>query len=433
MIATMQHALDYLDQRPQRVAELCQELVRFDTAFMGPGTPARQEQGCQEWIAKFLSELGCEIDQWEPDPATLSDHPMYQPGLAWTGRPITVGILRGSGEGRSLILNGHIDTVSAEPIERWTHDPWSGDIEGDRLFGRGSCDMKGGIAAFLAVVEAAVRTGTRLSGDLILQFVTDEETTGMGTIAVIERGYRADACIVPEPSSFETWIAYRGILYGSIHVEGRPAHGEIPQPHWRAGGGVSAIDEMRHVMNGIDALNFEWRGRPDQVHPLLSTPSIVTTRISGGEFIASVPASCDVDLDVTYLPTNVDSQGYGSEVRREIETHVAAWVTGDPWLREHPPQVSWFQEYPAAEMNPADSFVQTVLRSAREEGVESRVGGFDSWADAASYSKIGVPAACLGPGNAFRAHSIDEWVSIDELRRCSRILARLIANWCEPA
>jgi acetylornithine deacetylase len=290
--------------------------------------------------------------------------------------------------------------------------------------------MKGGIAAFLAVAEAAVSTGTHLCGDLILQFVTDEETTGMGTVAVIQRGYRGDACLVPEPSAFQTWIAYRGILYGTIRTEGRPAHAEIPQPHWRNGGGISAIDAMRTVLNGIDVLNGEWRGRPDKVHPLLATPSIVPTRIAGGEFIASIPAGCEIDLDVTYLPANADQNGYGAEVRREIDSHIQAWAAATPWLRDHPPTTRWFQDYPAAEMDPQHEFVRTLLECAAEEGIDSRISGFDSWADAASYSRIGVPSACLGPGDAFKAHSIDEWVSIRELQQCARIIARLVTSWC---
>jgi acetylornithine deacetylase len=422
--------LRYLDQHPNRVVEITQKLVQADTVFMGPGTPARQEKQCQEWIASFLTELGCTVDQWEPDPADFQDHPMYQQRLRWEERPITVGVLPGTGGGKSLILNGHIDTVTAEPLDRWTRSPWGAEVEGDRLYGRGAADMKGGIAAFLAVAEAVVRSGIKLRGDLMLQTVTDEETTGMGTVAAIQRGYRADACLVPEPSNFEIWVAYRGILYANIRVDGRPAHAEIPQPHWRAGGGVNAIDLMRKVMDGLDALSMEWQGRPDKQHALLATPRIFPTGISGGEFIASLPARCELQIDLTYLPANGDALGYGSAIRQEVEDHLARWAAADPWLRENPPRITWIQDYPAAETSPDHEFVQALSVAGREEGIKTRIGGLNSWADVASYLLAGVPSLCFGTGSIERAHTIDEWVSITELRRLSRVLARLVGGWC---
>lgn len=432
MAVTANQVLDHIHTHPDRVVEICRQLVQFDTVFLGPGAGPRQDKQCQEWIAGFLRDLGFEVDQWEPDPAEMRDHPRYQEGLNWKDRPITVGVLRGSGGGRSLILNGHLDTVSAEPVSEWEHNPWGADIVGDRLYGRGSSDMKGGIAANLAVAEAVARAGG-LKGDLIVEVVSDEETSGLGTIAAIRRGYTADACLVPEPSSFETWVAYRGIMFGEIRTEGRPAHAEIPQPHWRAGGGVSAIDAMRKVLDGIDVLNEDWRDRPDQRHPLLGTPSVIPTIIRGGEFIASIPGQCEVELDVTYLPSNADEGGFGSKVRAEIERQIDATAQADPWLNEHPPQVSWTEDFPAAEMDPNHPFVHAVVAAAAEEGIESPIAGLNSWADAASYSREGVPSACFGPGDIMRAHTIDEWVSIEELRACARVIARLTAEWCGKA
>jgi acetylornithine deacetylase len=422
--------LEYLQSNDMRVLEIAQELIRFDTVFLGPGSAGREEGDCQRWIGDFLQRLGFEVDQWEPDQARLSANPMYVPGLSWEDRPITVATLRGNGGGRSLILNGHIDTVSAEPLESWDYDPWGAEVEGDRLYGRGSCDMKGGIAAALAAVEAMVMCGVELPGDLIVQTVTDEETTGMGTIAAIERGYRADACLVPEPSGFDAWVAYRGILYATITVTGRSAHAEIPQPHHTEGGGVSAIEAMRYVMAGIDCLNREWEGRPDKRHKLLATPKVQATGIRGGEFIASVPASCTIDLDLTYLPANVDETGFGAGVRNEVEEHLRRWFEADTWLRENPPEISWHGDYPAAETDPDHPFVHCLSRAAASEGAGSKVAGLDSWADAASYLRADVPALCYGPGSIYRAHTSNEWVSISELRTCSRVFARLLIDWC---
>jgi acetylornithine deacetylase len=430
MDAAIRRVLKYLSQHPNRVAELTQRLVSFDTAFLGPGTPPREEKDCQQWIYQVLTDLGLTVDLWEPDPREVRSHPMYRPGLDWRERPICVGVLQGAGNGRSLILNGHIDTVSVGPIEQWTKDPWAGEVEGDRLYGRGSCDMKGGIAAILAVVEALVRSGVRLRGDAIVQTVTDEETTGMGTVAVIQRGYRADACVIPEPSDFNVWVAYRGILTATIRTRGRAAHAEIPQPHWSIGGGVNAIDVMRRVLNSLDALNEEWATRPDKLHPLLAPPRVVLTRIEGGEDVSSLPAACEAYVDLTYLPADRDERGYGSRVREEFEAHLRAWAAADGWLREHPPEITWLEDYPPAEAPQQHPLLEVLCAAAEAEGLGTRVAGLNSWADAASYLLAGVPAYCYGPGSIYRAHTVDEWVSVTELQRLTRVLARMVIGWC---
>lgn len=429
-------ALAALAAHPDRAVEIASELIRRDTAYTrgmpyaGPAAPHGQEAEAQAWIGAFLQRLGFEVQVWEPDPAEVAGHPMYPEGLDWRGRPVLAAVRRGRGGGRSLILNGHLDTVRCEPLERWTRDPWTPAVEGDRLYGRGACDMKGGIAAALAAVEAIVRSGVELGGDLHVQIAPDEETTGMGTVALLRRGERADACLVPEPSSFQVYAAYRGILYGTVTVAGRPAHAEIPQPHHSEGGGVNAIDAMRKVLDAFDALNAEWEGRPDKRHALLSTPRIFPTRIAGGEFIASLPGACTLDFDLTYLPGEAEPGGWGGNVRREVQEHLARAFDADPWLREHRPEVRWTQDYPAAETPLDTAFGAALCAASAAQGVETAIAGFDTWADAATYLLEGVPAYCYGPGAIERAHMIDEWVSVAELRTCSAVIARVIAGWC---
>lgn len=413
----------------ERVVELTSRLVAFDTAYAGPGAEAADEAELQGTIGDFLERLGFEVRIWEPDPAAWSGHPMYPAGLHWTGRPVLAAVRRGSGGGRSLVLNGHIDTVRCEPLSLWTRDPWIPVVEGDRLYGRGACDMKGGIAAFLAAIEVVVKSGEPLRGDLHVHTAPDEETTGMGVVALLDGAETADACLVPEPSSFDVYAAYRGILYGNVRVAGRPAHAEIPQPHHRVGGGVNAIDQMRSVLDAFDALGDEWRLRPDKRHPLLAPPRIFPTRIEGGEFIASLPGECSVDFDLTYLPADADAEGFGSAVRREVEEQAARACTGS-WLREHPPRVTWTQDYPAAEA-PADGpFAERLLAAARAQGLAPRIAGFDTWADAATYLRAGVPAYCFGPAAIERAHVVDESVSVSELATCAAVIARVITDWC---
>ncbi len=145
----------------------------------------------------------------------------------------------------------------------------------------------------------------------------------MGTIAAIERGYRGDAGLVPEPTGFDLWIATRGLLHGTLSVEGRSAHAEMNQPSWQDGGGVNAIQKTMPLLGALDELSARWAGRADKRHPLLGTPAVHPTMISGGVFISNVPERCDVALNTTYLPADADADGYGSVPRGEIEAAVA--------------------------------------------------------------------------------------------------------------
>jgi acetylornithine deacetylase len=182
------------------------------------------------------------VDLWEPDPADVEGSKLAPPeGVRFDGRPQLAARFRGAGDGPSLLLNGHVDVVSSEPRERWTSDPNRAEVRGDRLYGRGACDMKGGIAAMVVAAETLARLGIGLAGDLVLCTVTDEESTGVGALAAVAHGVGADAGIVTEPSGFDVWVACRGSLIPTITIEGRPGHAGLPQPDWREGGAVNAI------------------------------------------------------------------------------------------------------------------------------------------------------------------------------------------------
>ena len=256
--------------------ELVRQLVRFDTTSvdLSPGSDhtENEEEPLQALLAARLGALGAEVDRWEPDPASFAGHPMMPSWHHWRGRPITVGVLRGRGGGRALVVNGHVDVVGAGERERWASDPFAAEIRDGRIYGRGACDMKGGLAAALVALEALGDAGIRLDGDVVFEAVTDEETCAMGTIAAIERGYRGDAGLVPEPTGFDLWIATRGLLHGTLSVEGRSAHAEMNQPSWQDGGGVNAIQKTMPLLGALDELSARWAGRADKRHPLLGTP-----------------------------------------------------------------------------------------------------------------------------------------------------------------
>ncbi|MGH2871960.1 MAG: M20/M25/M40 family metallo-hydrolase, partial [Solirubrobacteraceae bacterium] len=184
--------------------------------------------------------------------------PLVPEGLDFAGRPQLIATLPGAGGGRSLLLNGHIDVVSGEPRERWTSAPFAPEVRDGRLYGRGACDMKGGVAAMAFAAQALRIEGVRLAGDLIVATNTDEESSGAGGSALVRRGLRADAGIVTEPTDFRVWVACRGSEYGVVTVPGRPGHAEVRHPGWRQGGAVNAIEKAAVVMRAIAALRERW-------------------------------------------------------------------------------------------------------------------------------------------------------------------------------
>ena len=429
---------EHIEANVEVLVELVRSLVRFDTTSvdLSPGSArtTNQEAKLQAYVGGRLRALGAEVDQWEPDPAALADHPMMPPWHHWDGRPITAATVAGSGGGRSLIVNGHIDVVDAGDRSRWTSPPFAADVRDGRIYGRGAVDMKGGIGAALFALEALHACGIRLAGDVVFETVPDEETCAMGTVAAIARGYRGDAGLVPEPTRLGLWIATRGLLHGTLAVEGRSAHAEMNQPHWREGGGVNAIQKAMAVLAGLDRVTADWAGREDKRHPLLGTPSVNPTIVRGGSFISNVPESCGVALNATYLPGNADEHGYGSIPRGEIEQAVAAVAADDDWLAEHPPTWSWYTDYPPSEIDPGSPIVGVAQEAGRDLGLEVRAEGIDTTYDGALLTLFAeTPSPAFGPGDLARAHAPDEWVSIDELVLGAKVYARAISLWCGVA
>ena len=425
----------WVDEHVGDLVALTRALVRFNTVSvdLSPGSEHRenQEGAAQALMATRLAALGADVDQWEPDVRALREHPMMPAWHHWESRPITVGTFRGAGGGRSLIINGHIDVVHEGERERWSVDPFGAELREGRIYGRGAVDMKGGIAAALFALAALRQVGVRLAGDVIFEVVTDEETCAMGTVAAIERGYRADAGLVPEPTNLGLWIATRGLLHGLLTVPGRSAHAEVNQPDWREGGGVNAIEHALPLLAALGQVKADWDLRASKRHPLLGVPRVQPTVIAGGSFIASVPESVAVQVNATYLPGDADQAGYGSVPRQEIVAAVAAAAAGDEWLAEHPPTWSWSTDYPPAEIAPDEPIVATAAAAARAVGIEPSVEGIDTTYDGALLSRFArTPSPAFGPGDLGRAHAPDEWIGVGELLQGAKAYARAIAAWC---
>jgi acetylornithine deacetylase len=415
------------------LVELASALIRFDTTARDAGDPARDEAALQAHLAARLTAAGAEVEVWEPRPEDVRGRQIPFE-LDFDGRPQLLARFPGVGGGRSLLLNGHIDVVSGEPKGRWTSDPNTPVVRGGNLYGRGACDMKGGVAAMVLAAETLARLGIRLDGDLLVNTITDEESTGAGGIASVAHGVRADAGIVPEPTAFDVWIACRGSVYPTITIEGRPGHAELLQPHWRDGGAVNAIEKAQIVLDAIRGLREEWRTRADLQHPYLSPPDIVPTVMRAGEWSVTYPASCEITCAVLFPPAFADADGYGSRAMEDVCQWIGRACSADPWLSEHPPEFSWTADIPPMEIPPDDPIVQAVLAASAEVGEPSRLSGLDSWYDGATYTlAAGTPSIAFGPRSIAWAHTIDEYVPVDDLVRCAQAIALSAVRFCGTA
>jgi len=415
------------------VVGLLVELVACDTTARAADDSARDEDKLQRILARRLEAIGAETDLWEA-PSTGTGNRHVPDDLDFVGRPQLAALLRGAGGGRSLLLNGHVDAVSAEPRELWASDPFRLTERDGRLYGRGAADMKGGLASMLVALETLRRCGVRLKGDVTYCSVTDEESSGAGGFAAVARGVRADAGVCAEPTDFDVWVACRGSLTPIITIPGRPGHAEMVQPHWRAGGAVNAIDKLRLVLDAIARLNDEWRGRADHRHPYVSPGTIVPTVVRGGEWEITYPASCTLTCEAMYLPTHLDEDGTGRRVEAEIKDWIERAVAVDPWFAEHPLKWFWDCDVVPAEVPDDHPIVATGDAAGTAVGRPGRITGFDSWHDGATFTRRGgTPTVCFGPGLGSTAHTIDEWVAADALVDHVAATALLAMRWCGVA
>ncbi|MDD5698422.1 MAG: ArgE/DapE family deacylase [Victivallaceae bacterium] len=392
-----------------------QKLLSFDSRIIDQGKMGK-EKNIQAFLADRLRQLGCEVDYFEPDEARLEKYADFNPGHDYKNRPNVVGTLRGSGGGRSLILNGHVDTVDIGDPKEWRHDPFAGEIDGDLIYGRGTADMKAGVAAMITAVQCLREAEIKLKGDVIIQCVVDEEGGGNGTLACVDRGYRADAAIITEPTSLKILTCHRGAMHLTVRTFGRATHASMK---WD---GVNAIEKMTKIMAALSELEKDWLAR--KRHPLLPSPTIMFGEIRGGVGASIVPAECESKIDVKYLP--YENPG---TVREEVENCINR--VGDEWLRENPPEINWTLNTSPYETDSRHPIVGEISEKSLEINGKVEIGGLPSGADARIINNIGkIPTVIFGPGNLKQAHSADEWVSLSEYQKSVEILAQTIAGWC---
>ena len=403
--------------RPEIVAAL-QELVRIPSETGDEGL-------AQDAVARLMRAHDLEVDVWEPDATVLEPHAesvTLDGGFA--ERPNVVGIWRGQGRGRSLILNGHIDTVEVGDLSAWSHAPLGGNVVHGRLYGRGACDMKGGIVANLFAVRALRLAGFASAGDVIVESTISEEDGGAGALAAVLRGYIADGALISEPTNLAIVTAQGGALMFRLQVHGLSAHACVRDE------GVSAVEKFAYLHKGL--LEFEARRNAEITHPLYAGMRIKAPInvgiVRGGSWASSVPESLVADGRAGLVPGE-DMATFKSEVVTEI----ARLAEDDPWLCEHPPQVTWLAGQFAPAGVPVDSPLVEALCQAWQETSSSpaRIEAVTYGADMRHFVNTGgMPCVMFGAGDVRLAHAPDESISLEDLLTAIRTTATFIVNWC---
>jgi acetylornithine deacetylase len=393
-----------------------------------------RETQAQEVAAGLMAEVGLQVDRWWIDLEELRRHPAFsweiERGEALGVVGATGGADGTAGEdgGLDLIFNGHIDVVPPGDPERWTSTPWRATQRGSNVYGRGAVDMKGGIASALAAVRALRRAGISLRGRLFVETVAGEEDGGLGTLAAILRGYRADGAVVVEPTALSIVVAQAGCLGFRLTVSGRAAHGAM---RWE---GVSALERFAPVHEALLALERSRTAAdlPDDIRPLFANypipyPLSIGT-VRAGDWASTVPAQLVCEGRYGVMPGEDAALARG-----RFEQAVAAAAGRDPWLREHPPVVEWAGgQYASACTPTAASVVATVSRAHTALlGTSPALAGVTYGADMGMLSAVGgIQTVLYGPGDVACAHQADEHVPLVELDQAAKVLAVTAMRFC---
>ena len=412
--------LGEIDARLPETFALLAELVRIPSVS---GTDPEHE--IQARLASELTEGGLEVDHWPIPLDALIAEPDF-PGVEVERREAwgLVGRVPGSGGGDSLLLNGHVDVVPIGNPAAWSRpDAFSGELVGDTLFGRGACDMKAGLVAALAAVHAVRRLGVPLRGDLLLACVPGEEDGGLGTYAMLRRGWRADACVVPEPTGLDLVTANAGALTFRLRVPGRATHAS------RRTEGVSAIEKFLPVLSALQSLET---ARNADVDPLMAhwplAYPVSIGRITSGDWASSVP-----DLLIAEGRFGVALDEPVGSARAALETAVAKTCQADPWLRDNPVTVEWWGGQFASGRLPesSDLAARTATAHIAVGGRRQQTWGAPYGSDLRLLSGIGgIPTLHYGPGDALLAHAPDESVPLADVATAARALALLALDVC---
>jgi acetylornithine deacetylase len=374
---------------------LARALIRIDSRnpTLAPDSPG--EGDCARTLASVLDDWGFSVQLLESVP----------------GRPNVVARI-GPRNAPALMLNGHLDVVG---VEGMIHNPFSAQLRGDRIYGRGSADMKGGVAAMCAAAAKGAQADS--SRQILVTAVVDEEYESLGMRALLADGIRAEAAIITEPTRLAICPAHRGFVWMDIVVTGRAAHGS------RYDIGVDAITHAGLLLAQLEKLERTRESGPR--HQLLGRGSLHASKIQGGVGMSTYPELCNLAIERRTLPGESAEKALG-----EIRDACAK-------VRSEHPQFAARVTLNTAQLPsdvPVDSPIVKRLRGALErEGVPVKIEGLSAWTDAAPLNEAGIPTICFGPGDIALAHAAEEFVPIEEIDVATRVLTRVVREWCEDS
>ena len=374
---------------------LARALIQIDSRnpTLTPDSPG--EGDCARTLAAVLDDWGFAVQLVDAAP----------------GRPNVVARI-GPEDSTALMLNGHLDVVG---VEGMVHQPFSADVRNGRIYGRGSADMKGGLAAMCAAAVTSARRNSERQ--ILITAVVDEEYESLGMRALLAAGVRAEQAIITEPTRLAICPAHRGFAWFDVELTGRAAHGS------RYDVGIDAITHAGLLLAELDRLEHTREAGP--THPLLGRGSLHASKIQGGVGMSTYPERCNLAIERRTIP--------GESVQkatREITDACARVKSGRP---EFDARVTLSTAQLPSDVPVDAPVVKRLVGAVEREGIPVSIEGLSAWTDAALLNEAGIPTVCFGPGDIALAHAAEEFVPVDDIERATRVLARVVREWCGEA
>jgi acetylornithine deacetylase len=407
--------------------EYLQNLINvaaLDTQDLGQGIDGGREKAGQEYMIDLFKSM--HADEIKKDPmnedAIKRTYTTYKEGNLGHNQQDRYNVyakFKGAG-GKSLLFNGHIDVMPPGDEKVWKYPPFKPTVEGNRLYGRGTADMKGGLVAASMAVQLLSDAKIRLPGDVIITSVCDEEGGGNGSMQAIDSGVKADGVVVCEGTSDELILAHMGFVFLRVTVEGKANHSGAK---WL---GVSALDKVRKIMAELDELEHRWL--LTYKHPLLPAPNLNVGTIHGGTAASTVPGFCTIEMCIHYLPHCMSHD----QIVQEVTDAVKRVAQSDLWLRDHLPVVTEFQAGGAFEMEDSP-FVESFCKAYKKaRGRDVKKVGSPAGCDSRLWKNIAnCPTIQFGPGNLEQCHAVNEYLELDAFYQAVLVYAELILEWCK--
>lgn len=426
-----------IEKNKENILNFLQKIVSVPSI-----TGSISEGEAQSIVREELAEIpNIKMDIWEPDPREFEIYPLKPTFIKpanYKGRPNVIALLKGTGGGRSLILNGHIDVASAEPVNQWGVNPWSGIIKDGKLFGRGSADMKSGVAVIIYVAKILSVLDIKLKGDLIVESVVEEEFGGGGTLSALLHGYTADAAIITEPTGAKNLcIGWNGSRYFKIRIQGKPAIAN------RAYEGRNAIELAFKCYKALSELGEKRSNRLQGKHPLFEktgkgifygggyVTNLMMGMLRAGDWPATVAGWAELMGRVGFPPSET-----GREIKIQIEECIQQLSETRDWFPNKTPEFTWYgPQREGDEMSQEDPFILELKKSIKQTiGTSPDIFGAPTTGDITYLAHRvngfgGIPSVMYGPGGE-NAHSIDEFVYIEDIFLTLKAILKFVIKWC---